>query len=779
MQILDARVQRRTSSFDEAAVEACSPATYEKYMEEIQNQISGAAGTVGGLADQLMAGWAMGDFNYTMLLQLVDQEISVVDYLKANYLFLALIAVSVLLLVLWLFFCLPKVCCRWYRKCCCCIREHTHKLGLTGRMVVVAVGGVALVLAFIFGVVTASTEASGINGVRALQCHMYTTVGEMIKGSDPAVVVNERFIGVSPLAQEIRDLSIKLDTTNPQSLLTDLRAQIEEDFHFEEERAGAVGSLKAFRQSMEIASLGDSAHICYGCKAVSERTVQELLDKYQEILETNLDLTNYIDVMFENINFPTIVLDKIIPVNEVEEVVKNATETLAETQPSISSSLTMAEVVFALACSFVLLMVVMGAVWLVFFFIRSGKTGTKLACIQWNTLCVCMFVLLIVAGVFGFVMDLLLRGCQYANTVLIEKDDWSWLVDKIDPDRATPISLLADGCLADGGNGDLVDIFGYKDEFNNMVSEVEETIRRAVGNLPQTPELPIQGLDEFEEFLQQIGWVVTIDKDTAGLERLNTFPPFLTSGVQEEDVEVTLSDKKMTLSGLRTLEALVQPWKFSALRPDETPDKFTITATYPAEDDPFLTEWLASYNSGKDSGHPSSRVADARAKMKNAIWWSVQKHKVLSAKYSCFFYDAATGKVVEQSCPGSTVFAYSPDDWSKNSLISSASAMVQWIKKLLLRVENSIPTATESATEILFSIIRKVKALVDGINCKFMRRAFVQGCLIACDQAFLPLYKAARYCAVTAGSLLLWITVLLMVWRKLKDNRTIGSIASD
>nr|PIM05011.1 putative transmembrane protein [Toxoplasma gondii COUG] len=734
-----------------------------------------------------MAGWAIGDFNYTMLLQLVDQEISVFDYLKANYVFLALIAVSVLLLALWLFLCLPKVFCRWCRKCCCCIREKRHKLGYVGRVVVVAVGGAAVVLAFIFAVVAASTEASGINGVRTLQCHMYTTVGEMIKGSNPEVQVKERFIGVSPLAEDIRDLSAKLDVSNPDSLLTDLRDQIEEDFNFKAELAASVGSLKAFRQSMGVEMPENSAHVCYGCNAISESSVQELLDKYEQILGTDMDMSEFINQMFKKLNFPSIVLDEIIPVNEIEEVVKNATDALAETQPTISSSLTMAEVSFALACSFVILMVAVGAVWLVFFFIRSGKTGTKLACIQWNTLCVCMFVLLIVAGVFGFVMDLLMRGCQYTTTVLVEKDDWSWIIDKVDPERQSPFGLIVDGCLADRGSGDLVEIFGYKEEFDNMVAEVKDTIKRAVENLPEPPELPIQGLDEFGKFLQQIGWVVTVDPKKAG-DKIKTFPEFIVSGVQEEDVEIVFpgkdglgradSGKKTKLAGLKTLEKLVHPWKFSALRPDETPDKFTITATYPNENDPFLAEWLQSYSPGR-SGKEIPGNVDARTQMKNAIWWSVQKHKVLSATYDCPYYDAAEGKLVGRKCPGSTVFAYSPDDWSRSSIVSSSAEMIEQIKRLLQRVKNSIPTGTASATDILFSVIEKVTSMVEGINCKFMRRAFVQGSLIACDQTFLPLFKAARYCAMTAGFLLLWIIVLLIVWRKLKDNSVIVRQASE
>ncbi|PFH37511.1 hypothetical protein BESB_039690 [Besnoitia besnoiti] len=729
-----------------------------------------------------MAGWAMGSFDYTLLLDLVDQKISVIDYVKANYLFLALIVVSILLLLVWFFFCLPKVCCRWYRKCCCCIRERKHQFGFTGRLIVVVVGGIGVGLAFVFGTTTAATEASGINGAQALQCHMYTTVGEMIKGSDPEVEEKAPFIGVSPLLQDIRDLSVKLDTSNPDSLLKDLRDQVSEDFDFTRELAGARGSLKAFRTGMESASLDGSYHICYGCKSIADSTIQDLLNGYEKVLETNMDLTSLIDQMFEEFTFPTIVLDKIIPVNEVERVIKNATDTLAQTQPAISSSLTMTEVVLSLACTFVLLMTILGAIWLAFFFIRSRKTGTKLACVQWNVLCICMFVMLLVAGLVGFVMDILMRGCQYVNTVVVEQDDWSWILDKIDPDRQSLLSPLVDGCLMEKGSGDMIEIFGYKEEFDSMVADVEAAIKDAVANLPAPPELPINDLDSFNELLQRLGWVVSADPSKAPEARRKTFPQFLTSGLQVDDVEVRLTDQRgqTVLTGLKTLEGLVAPWKFAALRPDEEPDEFTIADKYPTENDPFLTNWLQTYTpSGGALAIPGVGSVDAKELMKNAIWWSVEKHKILNKEFSCPFYDDKEEKVVEKTCKGSEVFAYDPSGETKGYLLASADSMISWIKTLLTHVEGSIPKGTQSVTRILLSIVEKVKLMIKGINCKFMRRAFVQGCLIACDQTFLAFYKAARYCAVTAGFLLLWIAVLLIVWRKLKDNHTLQKQACD
>lgn len=86
------------------------------------------------------------------------------------------------------------------------------------------------------------------------------------------------------------------------------------------------------------------------------------------------------------------------------------------------------------------------------------------------------------------------------------------------------------------------------------------------------------------------------------------------SGVQEDDVSLKLDPEKSatTLHGLRTLEKLVRPWKFSALRPNEPPDDFTITDSYPGDDEPFLMAWLAKYPGKQASRSRVSREVVVR-----------------------------------------------------------------------------------------------------------------------------------------------------------------------
>lgn len=61
--------------------------------------------------------------------------------------------------------------------------------------------------------------------------------------------------------------------------------------------------------------------------------------------------------------------------------------------------------------------------------------------------------------------------------------------------------------------------------------------------------------------------------------------------------------------------------------------------------------------------------------MKNAIWWSVQKHKLLNALYDCPRFDSGSGTVLEAKCRGSEFFAYTPLDWSKSYIVSAGDGV--------------------------------------------------------------------------------------------------------
>ncbi|PHJ22355.1 transmembrane protein [Cystoisospora suis] len=751
MEGMEDGVETLTLSFDEAAVAACSAASYNKYIEQMQNQLNNASGSLENLVDQIMSGWDTQSFDYAVLGDLIDGKISILDYLKKLKFFLLVIVAALLLVVTWFVFCLPKVFCRYWRRCCCCIRERKHDIGFTGRLVVVALGGTAVTLVFIFGVMTAATEAKGVAGIRSLQCHLYTTIGEMIKGSDPNIVATERFIGVRPLFKDIRELSAKLDTSSEESIVADFRAQIEEDFNFEPNLDASRGALTSLEKALKNAEVKQMFHKCAGCDMMADNKPLGMMVKaFQKILGTNLDISSQIAEMFEQFTFPTIVLDQIIPVTEMDGLVKNATDTLAQTQPSISGGLVSAEVMFGIACSFVLLLMVLGALWLIMFFFRSKRTGTKLVCLQWNVLCLCAFLLFLVAGVVGLVMDFLMRGCQYTSDELIGKDNWTWILDKVDPDGSTIITKLADGCLTSEGSGDLVDILGYKEEFDDMVTSVEKAVNDAVNKLPTPPKIEIPGnslsLDQFTQTVRGVGWAVLLDEhaDKLEKERLNTFPEFLSSGVQEDDVNLNLPGKGVTkLHGLRSLELLVKPWKFSALRPGEPADEFTITDAYPQDSDPFLKQWLDGYKGKSDL---RLNTDQQKTFIKNAIWWSVQKHRILNATYACPRFDSSSGTVTDNTCSGREFFAYTPLDWSKSYIVSRGDEVVGSLNALVKRLTNSIPTASEV---IARASPRKVFRLT------------------------------AIYSFVAGGGTLLWVAILLIVWRKLKDNKTLKYKFSD
>lgn len=457
-------------------------------------QINNASGNLENLVDQIMSGWDTGDFDFTDLRDLIEGKISILDYIQKIKFFLLVIVSSLLLVITWLLLCLPKVFCRYWRRCCCCIRERKHDIGFTGRLVVVALGGTAVTLAFIFGVMTAATEAKGVAGVRSLQCHLYTTIGEMIKGSDPNIVATERFIGALPLFKDIRELSGKLDLDQDDSIVADLRAQIEEDFNFAKNIAASKGTLKAFREGLNGVNTKTAYHKCAACDLMdTQKPLGQLMQAFENALSSDFDISEQIGNMFDQFEFPSIVLDQIIPVNEMDTMVKNATASLAQTQPSISSGLVSAEVMFGIACSFLLLLMVLGALWLIMFFFRSKRTGTKLVCLQWNILCLCAFLLFLVAGVVGLLMDFLMRGCQYATDELVANDDWTWLMGKIDPGGTTIIPKLVDGCLKSEGSGDLVEILGYKQEFDSVVQAVEDAVSDAINKLPKPPDVKVPG----------------------------------------------------------------------------------------------------------------------------------------------------------------------------------------------------------------------------------------------------------------------------------------------
>ncbi|CDJ66619.1 LOW QUALITY PROTEIN: hypothetical protein, conserved [Eimeria necatrix] len=533
---------------------------------------------------------------------------SLTDVLKSSCLFGLSIIAGAIVAVVYLLCCLPTICCKYLRRLCCCSKCCSGKSGLCSRIVWAIFIAALTLMGIVFACLVLHYQNQGVEGARQLQCQTYEFANETLRGTEALqgndtqadTPLPDEFEGLLPLVDNVEALVLLFDASNPDNVV-ELSKQAAtkalDVVPISDKMNTAIGNLGnacvAFSANN---SLSGSFHKSMWCDAVNDPSASIDIEAIEEQMSNSakvivaVDPKKQLDKIFENVELPVLNVKEIFPIGTVKELFLTAFDALASTEGIVSKALQWLDIGLKVDCSFYLAILLLIALWTIWFFCRGAGAGSGTPALLWNVLAWVVVIFLIFGGALGWVMTIGRQGCSVITNTCLEEDNWELLSD-----YAPVVEPLISECLSKEGEGDMLAAVGAKEAFNQVL----DTLKKTLGSFP-TDMAP---LDE----------KTSVDQDSVANARKNVFPEFLKmcafsvlalsdfascfkSGVQIQDVDLGGE----TLYGLATLESLVSPWKLHALHPEEPADgEFIVTDVIPIEADSDYVRWLEELKESK------------------------------------------------------------------------------------------------------------------------------------------------------------------------------------
>ncbi|KAL8424737.1 hypothetical protein Efla_001326 [Eimeria flavescens] len=775
------RLDSKIENFDKARARACSPSTRADLIDHLQGSVDHWMGFLLGAMTSM-------ESDPTALYDLLKGTGSVWDVLKSNFLFLLSVAAGLLVLLIYLLFCLPKLFCGCLGHLCCCSKCFVCKLTFIARVVGAVLLAAFALVGIVFGGLVFKAQSGGVSGAQQLYCQTYLFAEETLRGStslntlrgltslDPRDTTShntEIFGGLLPLIDRVTSLVQLADKTNPKNFLEQAKEEAIEKLDVGRRAKQMEQAFNTLTQwCIEFSatnSLPGGFHKALWCEKTNPTGGdQELLKAVKRMTLSAPAIAQYkpsqhAEKLFEGISLPSLDIAGSFPVDTVKALFLDASNTLAETEGTISKLLRWLNVGLNIDCGFYVAFLILIILWSVWFFCVGTNARSITPAVLWNLTTWVVFVFLLFGGVLGWLMTAGRQGCSIATNYLLEDDKWDLLTQ-----YAPVVEPLISQCLVKEGHGDLLAGVGLDEAYDKTLGMIKETIAKVP---TEARHLDEEGSEMAQKYLQaaaSFGSLVVADDQAAPTQRKNVFPEFLKSGLQTEDVKLG----GQIVHGLAKLEQFVPPWKLRALHPDEElDDAFVIGEANPLEADSKYIEWLAAKSelmgngTGKDMAEKDAE--DFRDKTKNGIWWLQQKQKLLNLKYPC---DAGSK---ESTCSFEEMFGLVSAQRKTSKLYTTQLAAGTNYLDVSACFSNAVSTAIRVLNE---KIVYPIESLRESLNCRFLRRNVVQVAVVACDTVVSQLYYGAVYRALGGAFAYLAIIVLVVLWCSLRGSKGSSSV---
>ncbi|KAL8435229.1 hypothetical protein ACSSS7_002618 [Eimeria intestinalis] len=426
----------------------------------------------------------------TALYDLLTGKGDVWAVLKSNYLFLLSIVAAILVLVVYLLFCLPNLCFKYLTRLCCCKSCVICNISFISRIVWAAVLGALAVVAIVFASLVLHSQGRGVKGAQQLYCQTYLFAEETLRGSSSVAgrtstaQTEEGFRGLLPLISDVTSLAELADKENSNNILEQAKAVAIKHLDVvpmnkEMNRAFNALSKLCTAFSASVNSLSDGFHKSLWCeKTQSARPMEDLVQaQYYMKLSAGAiaEFTpkSHADKLFENVELPDLDIAGSFPINTVKNLFISAATTLAGTEETVSRMLRWLNIGLNVDCGFYAAFLILVILWTVYFFCLGNKASSITPAVLWNLTTCVVFIFLLFGGALGWLMTAGRQGCSIATNYFLEEDKWDLLTQ-----YAPVVEPLVAQCLTKEGEGDLLAGVGVEDVFDGTIKMLKDTIAK-------------------------------------------------------------------------------------------------------------------------------------------------------------------------------------------------------------------------------------------------------------------------------------------------------------
>lgn len=446
-------------------------------------------GQVDGWMSSLLGAMTKLESDPTALYELLAGRGSFWDLIKSSYLFVLSVVAGLLVFVIYLVCCLPKLCYKYFRRMCCCSKCCASELKFCSRTVwTVALAALALA-GVVFGCLVITYQVRGVGGTQQLYCQAYVFVEETLRGTaaldDENTLIqrtgSEEFGGLLPLIDNVTSLAVLVDGANPENILEQSKKAAIKALDvapLAEEMGEALSSLSAACTAFYANnSLSGGFHKSLWCEANNgpnasghlSEAAREMTDSAKKIVD--LDPKQHVDKIFASVKLPVLNIEASFPVETVKELFFKASDALAGTEETVSKLLRWLGIGLNVDCGLFLAFLPLVLLWTVWFFCRGTKASSVTPAVLWNLLTWVVVVFLVFAGVLGWVTTVGRQGCSIVTNNFLEQDQWGLLSD-----YAPVVEPLVSQCLAKEGQGDLLAGAGLDEAFDQTLGMLKKTI---------------------------------------------------------------------------------------------------------------------------------------------------------------------------------------------------------------------------------------------------------------------------------------------------------------
>lgn len=455
--------------------------TYEKVTEAVNlmdrwmNSVLGAMTTL--------------ESDSTPLYEYLSGTGSLTAVIKGSCLFGLSILAGILVASSYILCCLPKLCCKYLRRLCCCAKCCSGQSKLCSRLLKAILLAAFTLSGIVFACLVLMYQKKGVQGAKQAYCQAYAFTDELLRGS-PSLGTNvtqvdepqsDEFEGLLPLIESVESLALLVDGDNPNNIVElskkaatnalDVVPMAGEMTRATKYLSDACASLSAKT------SLSGSFHKSVWCDIRKRESGSSGLISTEEKMSTSaqkiiqINPKKYVETIFSKVTLPALNIEATLPTENVKELFFTVFDILGDTEETISKVLGWLDAALSVDCAIYLAILLLVVLWAAWFFFRGSKTNGLIPAFFWNVLTWVAVALLVVGGALGWITTLGKQGCSILINNCLEQDNWDLLSDYV-----PVVEPLISQCLTKEGDGDLLAGVGLDAAYDQMLKALQETL---------------------------------------------------------------------------------------------------------------------------------------------------------------------------------------------------------------------------------------------------------------------------------------------------------------